>query len=109
MSSKFTCTKDAGRMTAQLTLKKNIPEEVNYIRIRNKDMVELAAYSPPNKVLYNSSDTITGMMEWKNGWLVILESNFTGVIHVEVDSDHKPWNSTIQRSTVLPVRFSYIL
>ena len=96
--SKFTCTKDAGRMTAQWTLKKNIAEEVNYIRIRNKDMVELAAYSPPNKVLYHSSDTITGMMEWKNEnqWLVILDTNYTRVIHVEVDIDHKPWNSTIQ-------------
>ena len=95
ISPEFKCSQDARRMTAELTVKKNTQEESYYIRVRKKDMVELAAYSPPNKVLYHSNDTITGMRESNTGWFIILETKYSRVIHVEIDSEHKPWNSTI--------------
>ena len=95
IDSEFRCTQDKDRVMILITLQTRVPDEVNYIRIKNKEGMDLAAYSPPNNVIYPSNASNTAMIPWKNGWFIPLEMNNIESVNVEVDSDHMNWNKTI--------------
>ena len=95
IDSEFRCTQDKDRVMILITLQTRVPDEVNYIRIKNKEGMDLAAYSPPNNVIYPPNASNTAMIPWKNGWFIPLETNNTESVNVEVDNDHMNWNKTI--------------
>ena len=76
------------------TLQTNVTG-VNFIRIINKEDVDLAAYTPPSDVQYPPNASNTAMIPWKNGWFIILETNNTESVNVVVDSNLMNWNKTI--------------
>ena len=95
MDSEFRCTQDKDRVMILITLQTRVPDEVNYIRIKNKEGVDLAAYTPPSDVQYPPNASNTAMIPWKNGWFIALETNITESVNVEVDYNDMNWNKTI--------------
>ena len=95
IDSEFRCTHDKDRLMILITLQRRVPAEVNHIRIKNKEGVDLAAYSPPNNVIYPPNASNTAMIPWKNGWFIPLETNNRESVNVVVDSNLTLWNKTI--------------
>ena len=94
IDSEFRCTQDKESVTILFTLQTNVTP-VFQIRIKNKEDMDLAGYTPPNNVIYYTNASNTGMIPWKNGWFIILETNYIESVNVIVDSNLTLWNKTI--------------
>ena len=95
IDSEFRCTQDKDRVMILITLQRRVPDEVIYIRIKNKAGVDLSAYTPPSDVQYPPNASNTAMIPWKNGWFIALETNNTESVNVVVDNNLTLWNKTI--------------